>query len=265
VSPSNRLEVQLRALKARPDVSLVAGPVERFRSADKTILDVITPPPQPRLEWELLFGNAFGTGAHFMFPRTIDGQPVLFPASRRYAEDYALGCRLCRLGSVNSPTEIVYRYRQHPNSISGLHKSAQEKCASEIRHETQARFLDSEKSFDRSRDVSRFWRCDGDQRFEGRVRDAIETLAELRGGFLLQIEQRYGTETRAALEAHIDVQPDERLAYWLYWAATRLDARSCGGLLVAAMRRRALRIGLETFKLGAGGLYRRLARAALDS
>ena len=54
-----------------------------------------------------------GAGAHVLFPRVIDGSPVLFPATHRYAEDYGLWCRLSRFGRVECPAEIVYRYRQH--------------------------------------------------------------------------------------------------------------------------------------------------------
>lgn len=137
ISPPDRFAIQLAALQADVSTALVTGAVEAFNSSGPTF--VVRPPHwQPRLEWDLLFSNVVGAGAHVMFPRVFEGRPVSFPATHRYAEDYGMWCSLARRGRVVCPPDVVYRHRHHETSISSSCKSEQDECFAMQRHAYQS-------------------------------------------------------------------------------------------------------------------------------
>src|SRR5437867_3595436 len=142
VSPPERFAIQLDALASARDVTLVTGVVEWFSDQSAQPIFVGAPPAwQPRLEWELLFTNAIGSGGHVMFPRIVGGALVQFPAKHTFAEDYGLWCRLSQLGRVICPQRTIYRYRRHAASITSRRGADQAHCLAEIRYAVQSRFL----------------------------------------------------------------------------------------------------------------------------
>jgi glycosyltransferase involved in cell wall biosynthesis len=262
ISPPDRLAVQLDALNHDPETVLVAGAVEAF-NVEANIAEICRPPSwQPLLEWELLFRNALAAGAHVMFPRVIRGKPVLFQTRRRYAEDYELWCRLSRLGRVVSPDTVVYRYRLHGRSISSLHKGDQQQCAEEIRREYQAQYLRPAASAETDAELSRFWSFKGDRPLGRQAAGIGSTLAELRANFLEYTEERYGVESRAALEKEIDKSLSDRIGFWLSRSLRFRDARACRDLLAITAERNLLNVWATTLGYCAATLRRRLSRTS---
>jgi len=238
LSPRDRFAIQLDAVRSGDAVSLVTGAVEAFGGEEIPIYSIAPPPRwQPRMEWELLFGNIVGAGSHVMFPRVFRGMPTLFPARYPYAEDYGLWCTLSRAGRVSCPPEIVYRYRQHAASITVRKKHEQAECLSKIRQAHQARYLPRDSSPDAAADVSRFWLEDGSRPLGADAGRVYSTLEELRSRFLAYVEGRYGAEERAALDAELDEAFGERLGYWLYRSVRLRDAPACRAMLAAAAAR----------------------------
>jgi glycosyltransferase involved in cell wall biosynthesis len=235
ISAPERFAVQLDALQSAPDAILATGDVELFGGREGAVHH----PPrwQPRLEWELLFGNAIGAGAHVMFPRLLQGAPVLYSPQYFWAEDYALWCRLSRLGRVVCPAHVVYRYRQHALSITGLKKPEQDECAAAIRHEYQSHYLRPCVSGELGEAAARFWRERGSAYFSENIPAVLSTLTELRINFLAYIRQRYGPTDEARLGAELDGAFRERLAYWLFRSLRARRWNACRDLLSAARER----------------------------
>jgi hypothetical protein len=234
VSPSDRFAVQLRALSSADGVALVTGDVAVFPE-HRGDGGVVNGPPdwQPRLEWELLFSNAIGAGAHVMFPRLIAGAPILFPCRYRYAEDYGLWCRLTRLGRVVCPRHVVYRYRRHSSSITSRRSAEQRDCLSRLMQEHVSQFLRSAPSIEAVGEISRFWRHQGNRPLAG-AGSVMAMLVELRASFLAQIEARFGPSERTELERQIEETLQERMAYWTFRSMTFRDWRSCRELISMA-------------------------------
>jgi len=244
VSPPDRFAIQLGAFHANDDVSLVTGAVETLDERGVPGDLTIRPPQsQPRLEWELLFGNVIGAGAHVMFPRVILDEPVRFPAQYRYAQDYALWCRLCRLGRVACPVQLVYGLRQHGASISRRLKPEQDECAARVRQEYQSRFLRSAPSPAVTAGLSQFWAmADTGRRVHENTGAIIHSaLAEIREAFLSYVGCRYGLDEKTRLQAELDEDTRDRLAHWLFRSVRFADARACRDLLSAAGSSRELR------------------------
>jgi glycosyltransferase involved in cell wall biosynthesis len=260
ISPPDRLAIQLEALHRDPETVLVAGAVEIF-NVEANVSEIGRPHSwQPLLEWELLFRNALGAGAQVMFPRLIRGTPVLFDTRHVYAEDYALWCRLSRLGRVVSPDAVVYRYRRHDRSITGSHKGYQQQCAQDIRREYQAQYLRSAASAETDANLSRFWTLEGGGRALGRQAAGIaSTLAELRANFVAYVDRRYGSESRAALEKEIDKSLSDRIGYWMCRSLRFREARACRDLLAIAVDRNLLNVCATTVGHCASTLRRRLS------
>jgi glycosyltransferase involved in cell wall biosynthesis len=232
VSPPDRLATQWAALESATDVTLVTGAVEHFGRPGTTASNIVAPPRwQPRLEWELLFGNAVGAGGHVMFPRLIGGVPVAYPEIESLAEDYELWCRLAHLGRVVCPRQVVYRYRRHAGAIGVGRRSEQAACASRIRRRVQRPLWPADTEPERIDVVSRFWNCDGNVPMTGRLRDAYADVLALRSAFLDASESRYRTAERDAIAAEIDRELSARLGYWLFRAIRFLDPATCTDVL----------------------------------
>ena len=166
-----------------------------------------------------------------MFPRRIGGAPVLFPEEFRYAQDYALWWRLCRLGAVACPPHIVYRHRRHESSVSTARRHEQDDCALRIRREYQSTFLSAPASSRLASEVSRFWTTEGRPAGESTWRPAYSALLEIRARFLIYVADRYGSDAKTRLECELDWEIRDRLAHWVFRASKALDLRSCGELL----------------------------------
>lgn len=254
VSPPDRFAIQLEMFRRGAPV-LVAGVVEMFRDGEPAPRMIRPPDWQPRLEWELLFTNVIGAGGHVMFPRVLQGLPVRFPCRTRYAEDYALWTRLARLGPVVCPGEVVYRYRDHDDSISVRARAEQDACFREVRCSHQSEYLAAPISLVDSARVSRFWRMEGRGRMDGPLERVDATLFALAGGFLAYVAERYGPAERMTLASEIADATTERLGHWLYRSIRHVDGRVCRDVMALANRRHQLRPV-------AGGVLRRLATLA---
>jgi glycosyltransferase involved in cell wall biosynthesis len=258
ISHADRFAIQLDALDSATDTSLVIGAVEFFGR-----LPNYTSRPsswQPRLEWELLFTNAVGAGAHVMFPRVIGGAPVLFPAKCRYAEDYGLWCRLSRLGRVVCPTQVVYRYRQHASSITSRHKAEQDECLASIRYDYQSQYLQPGAPRETVADVSRFWNEDGARPLGATLCDIHRVLSDLRTRFLAYVERRYGISDRVTLAGEIDLALGDRLAYWLYRSIRLLDGQACRDVMsIASGRNEVVAVASKTLAQAARACVRKLS------
>jgi glycosyltransferase involved in cell wall biosynthesis len=234
VSPPDRFAIQLAALRD-PRVALVTGVVEAFDSGGTRYF--IRPPRwQPWLEWELLFSNAIGAGAHVMFPKVLDGRPVLFPAARRYAEDYGLWCALTRRGRVVCPPQVVYRYRQHETSITRSHGTEQEAHFAEQRHEHQSLHLGPGLTASDAADLGQFWGACGRLSCTADLNYVETRLVELRTAFLEYVERRFGPDDRDALDREVENATISRLAHWLIAATRRKDGQQCRELIAVAGR-----------------------------
>ena len=258
VSTPDRFAAQLDALGSGSDVVLVISAFEVLRA--KGLASTVFRPPtwQPRLEWDLLFANAVGAGAHVMFPRIVNGAPVVFPATRRYAEDYALWCQLVRVGAVACPAEVVYKYRQHPASITSRNKVEQDQWMSEIRYEYQSLYLEPDVSFEAVSELSRFWKFDRSS-LPANLRELESTFSHLRQGFLAYVERRYGPRHRRALAAQVDETYDERLGYWLARAIRSHDPSAVRDLVrMASGRRRLIRTSRKALRHAGGAAFRKL-------
>ena len=266
ISCPERFAVQLEALRSDPGVCLVSGPLEIFGGDRGEVIRIHRPETwQPRLEWELLFVNAAGTGANVMFPRVFRGTPVLFPARHAYAEDYGLWCSLSRLGRVVFLPEVVYRYRQHGSSITGRKKAEQDDCFSRIRHEYQSHYLRSIVGRHTSTELSRFWTTEGSRPLAEDVERIVSVLTELSENFLTYIEQRYGRLERATREAELDRTVCDLLGYWLYRSMKTLDKRACGEVLsLAGSRGKGVNVAGKAVELTASAVLRRLRRRSSE-
>jgi hypothetical protein len=263
VSPPDRFSIQLDALLSSPDVVLVTGTIDVFGAASARMNALARPPSwQPRLEWELLFNNAVGAGAHVVFPRVIGGSPVLFPATHRYAEDYGLWCRLSRSGRVECPAEIVYRYRQHDRSISSQQQAEQAECALQIRRDYQSQYLRSAKSPELTAEASRFWTTGGDRPLAEDIERIDSMLTELRSGFLTYVEQRYGRPVSRTLEADLSEALDERITYWLSRSMRFLDRKAVVNLLaLAKSRQNSIGVVVGAIRASAGAGLAKIRRS----
>ena len=234
VSPSDRFAVQWAALKSSSRVTLVTGWVERFGVLDSENELVKPPPEQSALEWNLLFSNAVGAGAHVMFPRVLDDIAVEYPARQRYAEDYELLCRLAALGTVISPETIVYRYRQHQHSITCQRRVEQDECVSLIRHHRQSMYLGTGVPRSVIDALARFWLRDGARPLGSNVHRVMSTLGQLRTAFLVDIARRHGEPARAILRRSIHWSTQERIGYWLYRSIRFRDRAAVQAMFHAA-------------------------------
>ena len=222
ISSPDRFAIQLALLQADASTALVTGAVEAFNSRGPRV--IVRPPHwQPRLEWDLLFSNVVGGGAHAMFPRVFEGWPVSFPATHRYAEDYGMWCSLARRGRVVCPPDVVYRHRHHETSISSCCKSDQDQCFALQRHEYQSLYLGAGISLSASGDLAQFWGARGRLSFAEDLSRVGVRLAELRAGFLGYVERRYGLAARGTLERDLDEATVDRLAHWLRHAIRLKD------------------------------------------
>ena len=257
ISPPDRFAIQLEAVESAPDVSLAIGMVEFFGA---TAGAIHSPPSwQPRLEWELLFGNAVGAGAHVMFPRLFRGTPVLYSPKYFWAEDYALWCSLSRLGRVVCPAEVIYRYRRHALSITSRRKAEQDACAGLIQHQYQSAHLRFKISRETVAELSRFWLADGGRPLTESMRTLNALLAELRSSFLAYVEQRYGLSDRARLETELDKALGERFGYWLFRSLRFQHGNACRDLLtIARARREVMSVSRSALALAAGAITRRV-------
>jgi glycosyltransferase involved in cell wall biosynthesis len=241
VSPPERFAIQLDALASARDVTLVTGVVEWFAEPGAPPIYVSRPPDwQPRLEWELLFTNAIGSGGQVMFPRSVRGTEVQFPAKHPFAEDYGLWCRLSRLGRVVCPRQTIYRYRRHDASITSRRTAEQMSCLSQIRYEVQSEYFQRSVSPETIAAVSRFWNYEGNMPLHSGMTTVHPNLAELRQNFLTYIGRRYGRADREALAADLDDAYRDRLGYWLSRSVRFLDRRACSDVLRTARADRAL-------------------------
>ena len=198
---------------------------------------VVRPPHwQPRLEWDLLFSNVVGAGAHVMFPRVFEGRPVSFPATHRYAEDYGMWCSLARRGRVVCPPDVVYRHRHHQTSISSSCRSEQDKCFALQRHEYQSLYLGAGISPSVCGDLAQFWGARGTLSLAEDLNRVGARLGELRAGFLGYVERRYGLADRGALERDLDEATVDRLAHWLTHAIRFKDGRTFRHLMALSSR-----------------------------
>jgi glycosyltransferase involved in cell wall biosynthesis len=244
VSPRNRFETQLEALTSCEGVVLATGVVDMF--GDRR--GKISPPAwQPRLEWELLFRNVIGAGAHVMFPRVVGGWRVVFDERFRYAEDYALWCALSRLGRVVCPNRIVYHHREHARSISQSRRAEQDECLAAMRCEYQAEYVPT--SCQLSLAVAHYWTLTGERPAGSALKPVDAALGRLRDRFLDYVEWRYGADQRARLDR-------ELLVYRLYRSLHRRDHRALGDALAVAIQRR------QVFDVS-GGAARLAATGAL--
>jgi glycosyltransferase involved in cell wall biosynthesis len=261
ISPPDRLRVQLEAMRSRPKVTLVTGAVEIFGRPDRHDGVSRHPAWQPALEWDLLFHNAIGAGAHVMFRRVEQGEAVRFRSDRAYAEDYALWCRLARMGEVGRPDAVVYRYRVHPASITARHRAEQDACADAIRLEYQNLYCNPPLLPPESRDLGRFWRREGTRPFGARFEIVASHFARLRDGFAAYVAQRYGEAAGQQILARADREFHARLGYWLYRSCRFLDAAGCRGVLAAARDAHATgATGAAALRLGGAMVRRRLGR-----
>ncbi len=238
ISPPDRFRVQIDALDSGPDVTLVTGGVEVFTDDVGSPTWILRPPEwQPQLEWDLLFTNAIGAGSQVMFPRVLRDRSVLFPTRERYAEDYGLWCELARTGRVVSPSAVIYRYRQHPSSISTGHRAEQLACASRIRHRYQCQYLPASTSETATAEATKFW-TRGDRRMSREaMRRASALLADLRAGFLSYVTQRYNAEASVRLTEQLDREVGQRLSYWLFRSMCYLDYPACRDVIRIARAR----------------------------
>jgi glycosyltransferase involved in cell wall biosynthesis len=250
VSPPDRFALQLAAFGGSEDASLVTGGYQVISAKGRTTGTTHPPSWQPRLEWELLFTNAVGAGAHVMFPRLVRDTPVAFEEQHAYAEDYELWCRLSRLGRVVCPEAVVYRYRQHGSSITSLNSAQQRECLSQIRYRHQSQYRPrSDASREAVDELSQFWLCDGRRLPADRIGEIRSRLGELRETFLAEIERRYGLAERSALEAELERALSGRLGYWLYRSMRSLDRKACIQLLAGAgAQRQTLNVSFEALK-----------------
>jgi hypothetical protein len=250
----------LDALESGADVAHVISAFEVLRGEERASTVRVPPTWQPRLEWELLFANAVGAGAHVMFPRIVNGSPVLFPATRRYAEDYALWCQLVRAGRVVCPPHVVYKYRQHPASITASKKVQQDQWMSEIRYAYQSLYLESAVPPEAVSELSRFWIFDRSS-LPADLRQLASTFNRLRDGFLAYVERRDGPRDRRALAAQIADTYDERVGYWLARSIRYHDVRAIRGLLrMARGQRRIMGASGKALRHAGGAAFRRLGR-----
>jgi glycosyltransferase involved in cell wall biosynthesis len=262
VSPQDRFAVQLAALESNPAACLVTGGVEVFVDGASASSTVMRPASwQPKLEWDLLFSNVVGAGAHVMFPRIVRGAPVRFPATHRYAEDYGLWCRLVREGQVVCPVDVVYRYRCHGSSITSRYKADQDACMFDMRQGYQSTFLRSAIDPAQSRAISSFWRMDSSRTVAAGIEQVPSILKALRAGFLSDVDSRYGRQARLRASAELERDCTERIAYWLVRAIRCRDAH--GFRHVAAMpasASQATRVSAEVCRRLAAAAVRRVTR-----
>jgi len=259
ISAPDRFAIQLKALLSDGNTCLVTGDVEFFDARGAASSTIHRPPSwQPRLEWELLFGNAVGAGAHVMFPRMVRGTPVLYSSTYFWAEDYALWCHLSRLGRIVCPAQVVYRYRRHALGITGRNRAEQDECAAMIRDEYASEYLRSRRPRETLAELSRFWHREGSRRLTENVPTLCSTLAELRAGFLAYVEQRYGPSDRGRLERELAGALGDRLSYWLFRSLRLQDGRACRDLLsIARARGEVLSISTSALALAGGAITHR--------
>jgi hypothetical protein len=264
VSVPDRFAIQLDALAGAGNVSLVTGGIELVDRQGRRIETRHPPAWQPRLEWELLFTNAVGAGAHVMFPRVVGGTPVVFPEQHVYAEDYGLWWRLSRAGKVVCVPGVLYRYRRHDASISSRQRAMQEGCVSAIRSAVQSTYVRLPPAT--ADELSRFWTCDGGRLPRGRFPAIASGLADLRASFLAYVDSRFGPSDRWALEVEIDDALSGRLGYWLHRSMRFLDWSTSRELLKTALsRRRTLTVCQEALAWTTTAVPRRLRYARNQS
>jgi hypothetical protein len=262
ISPPDRFAIQREVLDSPDrDVVLVTGFIEVFDDDDRPESQPVigTPPTwQPRLEWDLLFGNPVGAGGHVMFPRIVGGRPVRFPTTHLYAEDYELWCLLCRQGRIVCPTEIVYRYRRHGAQVSTARWTEQQRCLALIRHQHQMNYLPAGTSFEAADALTRFWMREPGDAIADKLPEIGALLSDLRSRFLSDIEKRHGPAERTAIERVLEDALDERLAFWLYRAIRAWKPRTVSALLPLMAGRSIASIASTAARLATTGLRRRL-------
>ena len=195
------------------DVVLVTGDVEVFGPLATRFTSLTPPSWQPRLEWELLFTNAVGAGGQVMFPRLFRGEPILFDEGCRYAEDYRLWCRLSRMGRVNCPPQVIYRYRRHGSAISTRDLMDQTDCVCDIRSAYQAEYFGSDSRPGLTDGDRGLLAQDGRSFLTGKPEPCGRYPRYPSAPLSSATEGRFGVGARAALDAQIQTELTERFGY----------------------------------------------------
>lgn len=124
-----RLEKQIVFMEANPSILSSGTWFECIdEKGEKTgkIIKHITDPRLIRLK--MFYHDCLGHPTS-IFHRVINGDPVLYDETARYAQDYVLWTDLLHYGELANLPEVLLQYRKTPEQISTLHLSEQQDCA----------------------------------------------------------------------------------------------------------------------------------------
>ncbi len=131
VSLPERLARQMELVTRRPDTVLVGTDFEFASTAGECLRTGRPPRTDLGIAWTLLFRNVFSHGCA-MFRREA-AQAIGGYAPLRRSQDYDLWCRLSRVGRTGVVPEVLYRWTQDPEGLSGrTGKGLQDRIAAEI-------------------------------------------------------------------------------------------------------------------------------------
>jgi hypothetical protein len=122
VSSPQRLELQMAYLECHPEVVLLGTGLRWIDSEGQFLRDSRLPVADVDIRWLHYVGDSGLGHSSVVFSSTAVKQAGGYPIQYRYAQDYALWCRLVNFGRVaNLPQPLVY-IRQHGSNAtdSGL-------------------------------------------------------------------------------------------------------------------------------------------------
>lgn len=127
ISLPTRLEKQIAFMEANPTILSSGAWVECIDENGEKTGEVwwksITDSRLMRLM--MFYHNCIGHPIS-IFHRVINGNPVLYDETAKYAQDYVLWTDLLQYGELANLPEILLQYRRTPEQISTLHLSEQQ-------------------------------------------------------------------------------------------------------------------------------------------
>jgi len=115
----HKLERQLRAFEENPDAGVVYGWADFVDEDDRYICADPRPTHQGHVYEALLRRNFISSGSNAMYRRDLFCAVGGFDCDLRAVEDWELHVRLAKVARFTQVSDVLVRYRQRPNSLSG--------------------------------------------------------------------------------------------------------------------------------------------------
>ena len=129
VSMPFRLEKQVAFMEANPTILASSSWVDTIDKNGKRTGNTSKNNSDPQQIRLLMFYHNCIAHPASIFHRVINGNPVLYDETIKYAQDYSLWTEFLKNGELSNIQEVLLYYRETPEQISASKLSEQQECA----------------------------------------------------------------------------------------------------------------------------------------